>query len=161
MEWVIHIPIVRYVHLKQIALKINIMHLETSKCIHVVEGVVLGSMLNLVTPSFENPMDWKTKKWSSLAHFKPTPCLPILTLILTAMKVSIPTLLCCVVLSQSYYEHFHIRKQFWPWSIELRFVSFIYQSQKIKIIVSSFKKQYKGSNWRFSCPSNEHKPWHF
>jgi hypothetical protein len=38
------------------------MHLETSKCIHVVEGVVLGSMLNLVMPSFENPMDWKTKK---------------------------------------------------------------------------------------------------
>jgi hypothetical protein len=38
------------------------MHLETSKCIHVVEGVVLGSMLNLVTPSFGNPMDYNTKK---------------------------------------------------------------------------------------------------
>lgn len=37
------------------------MHLETSKFIHVVEGVVLGSMLILDMSSFQKPMDWKNK----------------------------------------------------------------------------------------------------
>ena len=38
-------------------LSTNIMHLETSKCINVVEGIVLGSMPILDMPSFENSMN--------------------------------------------------------------------------------------------------------